>query len=223
MALAAVGCTGGDDDVSAADAAFEVDPTARHFPMTVGDTWSYDVTHLGGGSSGIKEQTVEAEETLTGAKAGVNAFRLRTLKPSGESTVSWQEDSGDALVRHLETSYDSGGVAKTDELYRPGKLRLDESAAHLEIGVKYTTVDTEDVTDSTTGLQTSLEKTEEWTVEAVDEMVTVPAGTFPCLRIRRVASPTNSDKRYWVARGVGKVREEGARQIEELRSFQVAN
>jgi hypothetical protein len=48
--------------------------------------------------------------------------------------------------------------------------------------------------------------------------VAVPAGTFCALRVRRVTSTTlgGSDKTYWFARGVGKVKEEGGNQREEL-------
>ena len=53
-----------------------------------------------------------------------------------------------------------------------------------------------------------------WTVEAIDEMVTVPAGTFPCLRVHRVepasaVDSTGGDNVFWFARGVGKVKETG--------------
>lgn len=233
LALATVGCGDGSDagggtgevdaTPGAAPDAFETDPTARYFPIEVGNTWTYDVQHLNGGSSGLKLQTVEALEELDATKAGVSAYRLRSEKPSGEYTLSWQEDTGDALVRHLEVSYDSGGAVKTDEVYTPGKLRLDEAPAHLERGASYTTSYEERVDDVAGGTGvTTIQKEEVWTIEAVDEQVTVPAGTYSCVRIRRVASPSGSDKRYWFARGVGKVREESATQIEELRSFDVA-
>lgn len=225
LAVACGGTNGDDDDdVSGPDAAapadaFVPDPTARFFPMHVGDTWHYDVQHLAGGVSGPKVQTVEATETLTGAKAGITAFRLRSDKPSGEYTLSWQEDTGDSIVRHLEKSFDSGGVMKTDESYDPEKLRLDESTGHTDMGASYSVSYTEHVVDSAG--TTMITKTEQWTIEAVDEQVTVPAGTFPCLRVHRTVSQTGSDKRYWFARGVGKVREEGDNQIEELTSYSV--
>jgi hypothetical protein len=56
---------------------------------------------------------------------------------------------------------------------------------------------------------------------AVDEPVTVPAGTFNCLRVRRRASQQDgSDKTYWFAKGVGKVKEVGG-QTEELTSVTI--
>lgn len=230
FALMVAACGGGDDgggggggpDATPGPApdAFVADPTARFFPMDVDNSWTYDVQHLTGGVNGTKVQTVEAFEELTGDKAGVTAYRLRSAKPSGEYTLSWQEDTGDALVRHLEISYDSGGAVKTDEVYAPGKLRLDETAAHLELGASFMTSYEETVDDVAGGTGVStVQKQETWTVEAVDELVTVPAGTFPCVKLRRVASPSGSDKRYWYARGIGKVREEGDNQIEELTSY----
>jgi hypothetical protein len=48
-----------------------------------------------------------------------------------------------------------------------------------------------------------------WTVESTSDRVTVPAGTFTCLRLRRSrkhGEPTLS----WFAKGVGLVKEQGA-------------
>jgi hypothetical protein len=48
-----------------------------------------------------------------------------------------------------------------------------------------------------------------WTVESVNDHVTVPAGTFTCLRVKRVpkhGAPMVS----WFAKGVGLVKELGA-------------
>jgi hypothetical protein len=50
----------------------------------------------------------------------------------------------------------------------------------------------------------------QWTIEAVDEMVTVPAGTFSCLRVHSVESGSlGYDSTFWYARNVGKVKETG--------------
>ena len=190
----------------------------RYFPMEVGMSWSYRVVDVATGEVGAKTQTVEALEDIGGSKSGIAAFRLRSDKPVGY-TLSWQEDTGSALVRHLEESYSGSGAGKTAEVYLPGKLRLDESLAHVSMGATFDDTYTEAVTDVATGVTTTVEKTEQWTVEAVDEEITVPAGTFSCLRLRRVNATTGSDKRYWFARGYGKVKEEGASQIELLRSF----
>ena len=56
-----------------------------------------------------------------------------------------------------------------------------------------------------------------WRVVALDEMVTVPAGTFSAVVIEKVGG--TSTKRYWFARGVGKVKEQSGTQLEELKSY----
>ena len=58
-----------------------------------------------------------------------------------------------------------------------------------------------------------------WFVER-REMVTVPAGTFDALVLRKV-SVAAAEKTYWYAPGVGKVKETGG-QTEELTEYEVA-
>ena len=102
----------------------------------------------------------------------------------------------------------------------PGKLRIDES--HLEVGAVYEQTYTQETIDMETDMTMEISKTETWTVEAIDEVVEVPAGTFTTLRLHRTGETTNgvgAEKRYWFARGVGKVKEEGEGQTEELHSY----
>ena len=63
-------------------------------------------------------------------------------------------------------------------------------------------------------------KTENWTVEAVDVQISVGAGTFTCLQIRKQDAGGGVDKVYWFARGVGKIKETGG-QEEALSTFDV--
>jgi hypothetical protein len=216
------GDPGGDPDVdgggpsttpSTRDAA---PATGRYLPMAVGASWTYDIVDKG--ALGTKVQTIEAAEDLTGAKAGIRAYRVSTDHSTGTTTMSWQEDTGTAVVRHLEQSLTTGGSLRTDEVYRPGKLRLDEALDRTLAGTTFRETYTEDVVDFTTGLSTTAVKTEDWTVESVNDVIIVPAGTFTCLRIRRVSS-MGSDKRFWFARGVGKVREEGELREESLAAY----
>ena len=64
-------------------------------------------------------------------------------------------------------------------------------------------------------------KAETWTVVSTAETVTVPAGTFTCLHLRRMATDDpQTQKDYWFARGVGKVKESGG-QLEELSKYTI--
>ena len=52
--------------------------------------------------------------------------------------------------------------------------------------------------------------------------VTVPAGTFSCLRLRRVDNDVG-DERYWYAKGVGVVKEDDGVEQELLREYQIVD
>jgi hypothetical protein len=192
----------------------------RYFPMTEGASWTYQVVDLGTGASSLKTQTVEAYEDIGGQKAGTMGFRLHTDKDGGY-TLSWQEDTGSAIVRHREQSFTAGGAQETDEFYLPYKMRLDESDAHVLVDATYSYTYSEQIFDLTASSNTTNDKTEAWTVEAVDEEITVPAGTFTTLRVFRNNDGTGVEKTYWFARGVGKVKEEGGGQRELLTDYTI--
>jgi hypothetical protein len=212
VALAACGDDGSNADAGAG---------GRFLPLATGTTWTYKVTDNVTLATWTKTSTVEAEEAVTPERPAVTAFRVRTTKDSltGDGdTVSWQEDTGTATVRHKEITYDAAGTAQNLDVYTPFKLRLDEAGAHLTGGAQWTETYEEASTDLLTSLTTTLEKTEQWTIEAAAQSVTVPAGTFDCVRVRRVNTAGGADKTYWFARGVGKVKESGDK-TEELMSF----
>jgi hypothetical protein len=201
---------GPDADVIVAD--------GPYLPFETGSTWTYRVTDTTNASVQTKVSTVGDLEDVGGAKAGVIAHRVTTQKANGETTTSWQEDTGAAIIRHRERALDTAGALQNDDVYQPHKLRIDESSAHTAMGASWTETYTETVTDAQ-GATTSTTKTELWTVEAVDELVTVPAGTFRCLRVRKTSQTTASNKVYWFARGVGKVKEVGMTDVEELADY----
>lgn len=189
--------------------------TGRYLPMRTGASWTYRVTDDNGDMT-EKTQTVGAEEDVGGAKVGTLAFRVETTKAGGTVT-SWQEDTGDGVIRHHER--DASGTTATDEWYEPYRTRISESTAHVTAGAAWSEDYTESVTDLATNLTTTASKTERWEVVAVDEVVSVPAGDFCAMRVHRtstVGGVPGSDKTYWFARDVGKVKETGATQTEEL-------
>ena len=157
---------------------------------------------------------------MGGQKAGTLAFRFTTTKPGG-SVVSWQQDTGTAIVRHREQ--DDSGTTRTDEYYTPFRTRLDEAPEHLIPGATWTESYEEYVTDVATGQVTTAAKSETWTVESADAQIAVDAGQFCTLQLRRtsrVGTTTGSAKLFWFARGVGKVKEQtDATDTEELTSY----
>jgi hypothetical protein len=194
------------------------DGELRYFPIAEGASWTYQVVDLGTGASSLKSQVVEAYEDIGGQKAGTMGYRLRSQKDSGY-TLSWQEDTGSAIVRHREQSFTADGTQETDEFFLPFKMRLDESPEHLVLDAAYSYSYSEEIYDLQASSNTTNDKNENWVVEAVDEEVTVPAGTFTTLRVFRSNDGTGVQKRYWFARGVGKVKEEGGNQREILSEY----
>ena len=186
----------------------------RLLPLAVGASWTFRVTPATG-TPEDKSSTVEALEDVGGAKAGITAFRVRTAKLDG-STVSWQEDRCTSITRHREQTFDLANVRKVDTIYAPDKIRVDETTAHTTMGASWAVSYTEVTTDSANQV-TTIAKDESWTVEATGESVTVPAGTFTGIRLRKITSGS-ADKQYWFVPGVGKVKETGD-QTEELVSF----
>lgn len=213
-AIFIAGCQSSSDDVEMDGCQAE----GRYFPLETGFTWTYSATDLDSGQREIKSQTVGDLEVLDGAKSGIEAFRVTTEKPGG-MVISWQEDTGAAVLRHLE--HDLAGGTQTEELYDPYKVRIDESDSRIVVGATWTDQYTEQIVEVGTGQQSTTPKTETWDVQAVDEEITVPAGTFCALRVHRTSMAVNSgsDKMYWFARGVGKIRESGATRTEDLVSF----
>ena len=69
------------------------------FPLAVGASWTYQVTdpQFPGAPATTKVQSVEAFEDVGGEKAGVMAFRLKTVKP-GDEVITWQETTSTGLV-----------------------------------------------------------------------------------------------------------------------------
>jgi hypothetical protein len=213
-------CGGGDP--SSADAGTgerqEACP-AGFLPLKVGAKWSYRVKDSSGTFS-TKETTVEAPEQVS-MVPGVTAFKVITRKGTSmaDETVSWQQIDGTKVVRYQEQSYGTpaGGAAVPTvlEWWSPYKLRVDWSPEHLQKGVTWMLTYSESSNDR--GAMSTHPRNELWKVEGVNESVTVPAGTYKTLRVSRMGTDqmAMSNKSYWFACGLGKVKETGG-QVEEL-------
>jgi hypothetical protein len=141
-----------------------------------------------------------------------------TTKDDGmDKTESWQAELEGRIVRYREKSYAAAnGELEIEEHWEPYKLRVD--GTQLTPGATYTEEykETKLVAGAVPATATS---TDTWRVVAVEEMVTVPAGTFSAVVIEKVGG--TSTKRYWFARGVGKVKEQSGTQVEELTEYKL--
>ena len=124
--------------------------------------------------------------------------------------------SGERVVRYREQSFHaSTGELELEEQWDPPKLHIDDSAEHVALGASWLEV-YEETKLPTDGEQSTETARDRWTMIAEDESVTVPAGTFRALVLRKAGG--SSSKTYWYVRGIGKVKEIGG-QTEELATY----
>jgi len=191
-------------------------------PWQPGNTWTYRVT-TDTEDLGEKVTTVGEEEPVggTGPHAADLANRVVTSKRGGaDETVSWQVRDGDRVLRYREQSYNpTSDALELEEHWDPYKLHIDGTPEHRAAGARW--VETYSETKTTPGgTATTTTVSDVWTVEAVGISITVPAGTFETVKLRKTSAATGSIKDYFYAPGVGKVQELGG-QTEELVSFDV--
>ncbi|HET6283607.1 MAG TPA: hypothetical protein VFH73_21815, partial [Polyangia bacterium] len=135
-----------------------------------------------------------------------------------DQSISWQIDLGDKVVRYREQSFSATtGMLTLDEHWNPYKLHIDDSAAHLVLNATW--LESYEETKLATGVQAvTTQERDRWSVIALAEKVTVPAGTFYAVVFQKIGG--TSSKMYWYVPGLGKVKESGG-QLEELVSSEV--
>jgi hypothetical protein len=203
----AAGCGGSASSASSAGASKgDAAPPGNYLPLAVGMSWTYNITS---GSGATGQGTISVEASDTAPLSGQAGLRVRTVLLDG-GTVAWEQTSGSSVVRYEEQQLDLTGNVIVDKQYMPSILVLDESAAHLVAGVTWTEDYKQLKTPSTKGKATKEEA--DWTVQSVDDTITVAAGTYTCIRVSRThtTSSTPSTQVEWYAVGVGKVKETGA-------------
>ncbi|WP_434382510.1 hypothetical protein [Melittangium boletus] len=218
----ATGCgvAGGTDTGTDGDNGGEVQETqGALLPWAEGHRWTYRVTESGTVSE--KELSVGALEAVggTGPLSAEKAHRVTSRKSNGEVTLSWQAVSSERLLRYREQSFDAGATsAKSEEWWSPAKLHVDMAPEHLVKGTTW--VETYAETKQKAGKSPTTETTRDlWTVVSEAESVTVPAGTFTAVVLRKTGN--SKTKTYWFVRGVGKVKESGE-ETEELLGYALA-
>jgi len=243
IALATIGCGGGT--AAKNDGGKPMPGTGPDLPLKVGNYWTYQVTDTSGDIS-VKVQTVVREEAVGGVGPNKDqmAFKLSTGSkindPKGD--VSWQGVVDERVVRYREQSIDGkDGHVKNEQYWDPARLRIDETSEHtakdaswLEPEYTEVSVDIDQLPDGGTdgdggtsfvpdgGMKTQDKIRDLWSVFSPSDTITVPAGTFDTLVLRRVGNGGSSVKTFWFARGVGKVREtEEGKPTEELTTYHI--
>ena len=193
-------------------------------PLKTGNWWTYLVTDENQVPT-PKTQTVMEEGPVggTGPNAAVTAFRMVTRKGVNgmDETISWQARVGTRVVRYREQAYMANPphALELEEYWNPYKLRVDESPTHMTAGASW--VETDQETKLPVGGSPLMAAVEDrWTVSAERLAVTVQGRSYEVLILTKTGAA--SQKTYWWARGIGKVKEIGVNQVEELVSYQVA-
>jgi len=210
LVIAGCGAEGGDDGPLPDDVCgFGSD---RYLPYQLGFTWSYQVTNVESGERKIKDQSLEEE--IEHPDFGRVIVQL-TGKLAG-STRSLLRVEGDRVVRFLQEDLDVDGVVERTTTYDPPQIRIDESPDRTTTGASWEEAYDETEVDAA-GSPVTLSTTDAWEVLGVDVACTSPLGDFECLHLRRTRTVGGvAVKEFHFARGVGKIRESGDNQVEEL-------
>lgn len=209
VALAAAACgTGidanGDGGLTAAES---------WYPLALGNRWEYRV--VDGPNEFTKVRTVTGQKEV---RAGITAWRMESVEGT-ERVVAFNDYLPDVGVRRFRDEvYDnaSGRLLEASD-YEPFTLRFPP----FRVGSGQLETYVERRYDGDGRQINEKEKVHQWEVVSKDEVVTVPAGTFHCMHVRRKNASGSKVREFWMAKGVGKVKEVGD-FVEELTAWQIA-
>jgi hypothetical protein len=185
------------------------------WPLTTGSTWTYRITDP---TRGVFDKAVEVLGPQAVPDTSTTAILVRSVQPHLEER-SWQlELQNGTVVRLREEDLKAGAIVRVTT-WSPATVK--SLAQVQEQGWSYSSTIRE-LTREDTGLVEEKEQTYVWRVLAVNETVTVPAGTFTnAIKVQRDRPDKEGKVRtYWLVPGVGKVKEDGER-LEELVSHTV--
>jgi hypothetical protein len=208
-------------------------------PLQIGNAWTYLVTDVDGTVSS-EVVSVVAEEPVggDGPNSGANAFRVVTGNkindPNGD--LDWETLLDSRVVRYRSMAINGmTGNKKNEQSWDPPRLVVDETDEHTAASASWREpAYTEYATDWDTdpdgganfipdgGMTVTANIEDLWVVVSPSQSVTVPAGTFQALTLRRVGNGGSSIKNYWYVRGLGMVRQsEDGKPTHELSTFRI--
>lgn len=205
-------CGGDDDGGDGVDPGMCGFGSDEYLPYQAGFSWTYQITDLVSGAKETKEQHLEAE--MEHPDFGTVLTQV-TGKLNG-NTISLTRKEDSRVLRFQQEDYDATEALEKTTTYDPAEIRIDESADRIVAGAEWDETYTETIEDPVNGT-TVIPTVDHWEVLGVDEACDSPLGTFMCLRVRRTRTMGGiAEKEFHFARGVGKVREIGSNQLEEL-------
>jgi hypothetical protein len=182
-------------------------------PFDVGDSWTYTVTELSTGERTQKSQRIESAPDHPDYGPVVKQI---TDKANGRADSLLRKEDGQVL-RFEQQDFDLNGVLERTTVYDPARLRIDESDARIADGATFTDSYQETTTDAVGGGVVTAAVVDEWEVLGVDVSCESVLGSFECIQLRRVRTAGGtSDKQFFFALGIGKVKEVGTKSVEDL-------
>ena len=184
-----------------------------YLPYAAGNTWTYRLTDLDSGQRATKEQRIDPE--IDDPVYGAVLVQV-TGKVNGE-TISLTRREGDRVLRFRQEDHDATGALERTTIYDPPQIRIDETGEHLALGAAWDEAYAETVTDPQGTELSRTDTVDHLEVLGVDDPCDSPMGEFRCLRVRRTRLQGGvAEKEFHFARGIGKIREVGSNQLEEL-------
>ena len=201
---------GGPDAGQTAQCGFAGDD---FLPYAAGNRWTYLLTDLDTGDRATKEQRIDPE--FEHPEYGL-VFTQVTGKING-STVSLARREGDRVLRFQQEDRDAADALERTTIYDPPQVRIDESPEHTVMGAEWDETYTEIELDPDGVELSRIETVDHNEVLGEDDPCDSPLGEFRCLRVRRTRVAGGvAEKEFHFARGIGKIREVGSNQLEEL-------
>lgn len=207
--------TGGSSSAPRLDAGAK----ESHFPLVDGATWTYHHTSL---------NDEDWDEVATMRASGDGFVLSDEEDAKGEQSQSTLMIDGSGVYRVQKRALVGGELALTTD-YDPAFLRYDE--AWTQAGASVTLDDAwtqrcviaSAASDCAPGAIETGVTTHIYTVLELAAKVTVPAGEFTTVKIRRNNPIELETKWFWFAVGVGKVREENQETgaVEELSAYEI--
>ena len=178
---------------------------ASYLPLEVGALWRYAIT-TDDGRHGTGSVSVAGVD-YGGSSGTVPEYRVREDLLDG-TVWTWDDrEAGRVAVEQQEIDDRTGRVID-EEAYDPPITVVDERMERVAAGAKWPEAFL-DTAPNAKGHPKSKRAEAKWEVESVANPVSVPAGTFTCLRLRR-AQKHHPPLVSWYAKGVGLVKQQGA-------------
>jgi hypothetical protein len=195
--------------------------TADYYPLVEGASWTYLHTNA---DQTMRTEVVTLTATTHEGQAGF--LMVDSGNAAGQHDESVLVRSGTSIVRIYSETLAGQALLFSVTYENPGFVRFDDAWHDRAAGFSEDRTYTRTEYDAQ-GLNPVVDpRTQRFIVEAHGETLTVPAGTFnDVIRVRRdrVGFTNDSNKQFWFAPGVGKIRELDllSGDIEELTAYTI--